>query len=679
MAVGSFAIGQRLSIGDVTCRLVRNLGKGQWQVEELSTGRIREETTEHLLSLWSKGDMRFAEEMVVKNKESKIDMSALDKAYEDAFLQSYPDDLLKRAKEKLIFIQKLGSAPTTNQVLTPLIGEIWERISKTAQGSVFSSAPHFTTVAAWRRIYRQAGADIRALVDRHHEKGNINNRVDQIVATITDDAIDTIYMTLERKTIQEVCRAVKGLVAKRNLGRLESEKLQAPSFAYVKRRISEIPEFDKLCARYGKRLADIRFRAAGRGVPTKKPLERACLDHCRLDLMVVDEATGLPLGRPWLTLALDEHTRYVLGFYLGFEEPSAVSVARALRHALMPKVDQLAQHPNVANTWDAWGVISLLAIDNGLELHCKAVEAGASRFGTILQFCPRKKPWYKGKIERHFGTLGTSLISTMPGKTFSNVLEKADYDPSDHAVIKLSTLQEILLTWIVDIYHQQRHRGIGKTPAQAWHEGMKDVEQLLPSSSLSVDSAFSRAENRRLTHKGIEFDSLLYNSQDLRVVREQFGSEIDVEVRVMDDDLGSIVVVVPGGEQLVRVPALEIEYAQGLTRWQHKVCRRYQRRLYDDESKVIGLHDAKERIRDLIAADMGLVKRKSRKRQARFMETTRPSIPSRLDTNREPSIALSASGTETPLLPKQALSHPTNSVQPLEDDIPALGSRRVRN
>jgi putative transposase len=189
---------------------------------------------------------------------------------------------------------------------------------------------------------------------------------------------------------------------------------------------------------------------------------------------------------------------------------------------------------------------------------------------------------------------------------------------------------------------------------------------------LAVDSAFSRAEKRRLTHKGIEYDSLLYNSQDLRVIREKFGSEIDVEVRVMDDDLGSLVVVVPGGEQLVRVPALEIEYAQGLTRWQHRICKRHQRRLYDDTAKVIELYDAKERIRRLIADDMGWNKnRKSRKRHARFMEGLEDRPPAAVA--RPPPVSLLGGEANAVVFPPPAASFVPI---PIEDEIPAMPSRR---
>ncbi|MGH8052246.1 MAG: hypothetical protein ACREPB_16420 [Arenimonas sp.] len=677
MATGSFVMGQRFALGDISCRLMRDLGATKWVVEELVTGRLREETTMTLLKHWESGDLRFYEEVPSKEKESKLDTTALNHAYQDAFRQSYPPELWRRAQEKLSFLEYLKNFPLSQSVIEPLIKEKWQKQSQSIEGSVFNAPPHFTTVATWRREYRRSGSDIRALIDRHHEKGNKDERYIGVVERITDDCIDTLYLTLERQSKKHVLEAVKGLVAKQNLARLPSEQLPIPRYNYIKSKIAERPAYDVAVARYGKRLADIRFRAAGRGVVAMAPLARASFDHCRLDVMVIDEKTGLPLGRPWLSLVIDDYSRYVLGYCIGFEEPSGVSVARALRHAFSPKASWLENFPDVVSEWDAWGVSSFLAVDQGMELHCKSVEEGAGRFGTILFYCPRKKPWYKGKIERYFRTMNTGLIDTIPGKTFSNVLEKEDYDPSDHAVIRLSTLREIVAIWIVDVYHQQLHRGLGKSPAQAWKEGIANVDRWLPTSSLSVESAFARVENRRLTHKGIEYDSLLYNSQDLRVVREQFGSEINVEIRIMDDDVGSIVVVVPGGEQLIRVPALEVEYALGLTRWQHKICKRYQRRMADDQSALISLFDAKQKIRDLIAADMRLIRRKSRKKQARFQESSTSSMPD--SPPQESKAALPMPDITAETMTRQVPYTSPHSTPLIVDDIPVLGSRRVRS
>lgn len=676
MALGSLVVGQRFVQGGSTCRLMRDYGNGKWVVEDLTLGRIAEQTSTELLAKWTKGDLHFSDGTTPAAAPRRVESAALKDAIHESFRQSCSDALWYRAQAKLAFVTRLEHLPMTAGVLAPIIREIWESktLWKSRPGLQFP--PHFTTVASWVREYRASDRDIRALLDRHHAKGNSGTRLPAAVGQIADDVIESLYMTPERPTIKETTAEIRGRIAKLNVGRLLSEKLDAPSMAYVKRRLAEISEYDKYRARYGLRAAGIKFRAAGRGVVAEKPLDRVCMDHSRMDLVVVDDVTGLPLGRPWLTLVIDECSRYVIGYYIGFEEPSGVSVARALRNALMPKETMLQKYPNVVSAWDAWGTgeITTLVVDNGLEFHGDTIEKGAGRFGMIVQFCPRKKPWYKGKIERFFGTLNAGLLNGIPGKTFNSILERGDYEPTKHAVVGLETLREVVLTWIVDVYHQTLHRGLGGVPAEVWRSGIQAVDRWLPVSSLSVDTAFSRVETRRLTHKGIEHDCLFYNSQDLGAVREQYGSEINVEVRVMDDDLGSIIVVIPGGEQLVRVPALDAKYTTGLTRYQHKVCKRFQRRLLDDESREITLFDAKTRIRDLIRMDMGLIKRASRNKQARFNERSAREDqwhPPATHSGREPSMPTAP--------PPPASAAPVYEALISEDDVPLLASRRVHN
>lgn len=666
MVMGSFCVAQRYQLNEQIWRICRILGKGVLVVEELSTGRIQEVKLADLLVEWKEGRLTIGGKSVDAEKTPLA--GSIEASYLDAFRQSYTEEEQHVAKVKLAYVNGLHKLPRSDQVMTPVIDDIWAKHMRDGI-DLFGTAPHFTTVANWIRVYQDAGNDIRALVNRERGKGNRSPRIHPDVEEMVEDLIKTRFLTPERVPASSLRKELKGMVALKNAMRLAGEKLLAPSYEYIKRKIREIPAYDICRARYGKRVADLKFRTAGAGVVTSRPLERASMDHTRMDVFVIDERTCLPLGRPWLTLILDEHTRYVLGFYLSFEEPSNVSMARALRHALAPK----EASKDVKAQWDAWGVMETLVVDNGMEFHGRTLENGAGRFGIAVQFCPRRKPWYKGKVERFFGTLNSSLLVDMKGKTFSSILLKGDYDPAKHAVMTLETLKRVMHIWVVDVYHQEVHSVLHMTPHQAWHEEVADVDRYLPPSSLAIDAAFSTHTTRRLTHKGIELDSLFYNSADLGVLRTQYGESFNVEVRMSDDDLGSIVVVAPDGRTLLNVPAVDIAYAKGLTRWQHNVCKRFQRRLQDDESAEISLLDAKVRIRGLIEADMGRTgsRKSTRSRQQRFIHT-------------ESEAAVSAEPVVLVVEPTPASEPARLDVSPsrpgdesLEtDDIPMLQSRK---
>ncbi|NHX33257.1 transposase family protein, partial [Escherichia coli] len=67
------------------------------------------------------------------------------------------------------------------------------------------------------------------------------------------------------------------------------------------------------------------------------PLEQVQIDHTVIDLIVVDDRDRQPIGRPYLTLAIDVFTRCVLGMVVTLEAPSAVSVGLCLVHVACDK------------------------------------------------------------------------------------------------------------------------------------------------------------------------------------------------------------------------------------------------------------------------------------------------------------------------------------------------------
>ena len=69
-----------------------------------------------------------------------------------------------------------------------------------------------------------------------------------------------------------------------------------------------------------------------------------------MDLIVVDPIDREPIGRPWLTVAIDTYSRCVAGFHVTLEAPGATSVGLCLTHVAMDKAPWLAMR-EVTATW----------------------------------------------------------------------------------------------------------------------------------------------------------------------------------------------------------------------------------------------------------------------------------------------------------------------------------------
>lgn len=85
-----------------------------------------------------------------------------------------------------------------------------------------------------------------------------------------------------------------------------------------------------------------------------------------LDIQLVDDIDRMPIGRPWITLAIDVFSRMVAGMYVSIDPPGALSTGLCIAHAVLPKERWLAKH-DIANSWPVWGVMSVVHADNAKE------------------------------------------------------------------------------------------------------------------------------------------------------------------------------------------------------------------------------------------------------------------------------------------------------------------------
>lgn len=612
MSRAKFMKGTEANLDGRTWTFLRQIATGIWQLEDNVTGELKRLPQTELFELYANGRFKFIEPVQTPPSNCKKKQAA------NAIHQfnCLPDKLRNRAKHRRHYVNallsKLGPTPT-RALAEQVIREEWEQIKWPER------PPHYVTVWRWLKRYIPAGNDIRDIVDKYCRSGNHETRLPTKLVEILEYSIDKIYLTEERQTVQDTFDYAITEVKRENILRVESEQLPMPKLRQIKRLIDAIPAYDRYAARHGKRAADIYFRSVKKTPGTSLPLERVEIDHTRLDLFVVDEETMLPLGRPWLTLCIDVHTRCVLGFDLSFDPPSHLTVARCLRHAMLPKGRLKEKYPTVEGTWEMFGIMDTLVCDNGAEFHGESLELACLTLGVTIQYCPRKQPWFKGPIERHLGSLNRGVAHGVPGTTFSNILEKGDYDAAMKATMTLSTLLEILHVWIVDYYHQRPHKTLGDTPAHAWRIDTVGLDIPVPANPNELKAVLGNVATRQLTHKGIEINSLFYNSPEVQLISRRLGTNLTVTVRYQADNLGEIHILVPDTDTYLAVPALDLEYAQGLTLWQHTVCRRYAKRKLDGRTDTTALAEAKRRITELVLEDFKRKVRRSRNRSHRFL------------------------------------------------------------
>jgi putative transposase len=259
-----------------------------------------------------------------------------------------------------------------------------------------------------------------------------------------------------------------------------------------------------------------------------------------------------------------------LGFEIGFEPPSELSVMRALRNSILSKAYVKERYADIENYWPAYGIPNTLVCDNGLEFHSHQLRRMCAELNIELQFCPKKQPQYKGAVERFLGTLNRAVCHSLPGTTFSNIRQRGEYNASNSAKISLNALKNLIHQWIVDIYCQRNHRITNRTPFALWNEGLKMIEPILPESLAQLDLILTREIKRKLSHQGVQLFGLFYNSSELSILRTRSLSTYEVDVRYDPENMASVKVYDELNGDYIQVDCIELEYASGLTLRQHR-------------------------------------------------------------------------------------------------------------
>jgi putative transposase len=316
----------------------------------------------------------------------------------------------------------------------------------------------YRLLAAYRRRPQTS-----TLVPKHRGRPEDTRVLDKKVEAVIESAITGFYLTRERPRFSDLMREIEA--------RCHSETLDAPDHRTVRRRL--LSDFDArkvTAARHGGKRARAMFDAA---LPQQRPLDPLGfveVDHTPVDVIVVDEQTRLPLGRPWLSLAVDVPTRMVAGFHLSFDNPSALAVALVLTQAVLPKEAWLAER-QISLPWPVSGIPDWIETDNGEEFHSKACERGAAEYGIRFTYRPPGAPQVGGHIERLIGTF-MHRIHLIPGTTFSSVADKGGYKSEGRAVMTLKELERWLALEILGVYHKSVHSALHQPPEQAWQQRM---------------------------------------------------------------------------------------------------------------------------------------------------------------------------------------------------------------
>ncbi|MDX3960513.1 DDE-type integrase/transposase/recombinase [Aliarcobacter skirrowii] len=369
---------------------------------------------------------------------------------------------------------------------------------------------HFTTLYRWQERYKSTGTILGLISNKVGAKKG-NTRLNSEIEILIKRIIDSYYLTIQKPSVQSVVDKVLAECKKMNI--------IAPHSNTIRNRIESISEYEKLKKQGSKGIARTKYEPAPNKFEAAYPLQLIEIDHTPCDIILVDDEHRLPIGRPWITVAIDIYSRMIVGYYLSMNAPSVTSVGMCVSNTILPKDTLLAKFDVNAN-WNVWGFPETIHVDNGADFRAEAVKKAGLAHGINIEFRPVGRANFGGHIERVIGTL-MHEIHNLPGTTFSNIKQRGEYDSDANASMTFFEFEKWLVTFITKIYHKRVHNSLSLTPEQQWEEGLFGDENSIgfiqkPSSNSTIILDFLPIYERTIQKNGVNIDGLNYYDHVLR-------------------------------------------------------------------------------------------------------------------------------------------------------------------
>lgn len=457
------------------------------------------------------------------------------------------------------------------------------------------------------RKCREGGGALTAMLRGRSSGGRGKGRIAERRDALIREAVAELYLTPQRLSAARVVVEVRK--------RANAQHVRSPSAGTVRRRIAALSLEER------RRRGDVKVPEAvlGSTVTAKAPLDMVQIDHTPVDLILVDPIERRPIGRPWVTVAIDLFSRCIAGFHVTLEAPSSTSVGLCLAHVASEKKPWL-ESIGIDADWPILGRPRCIGVDNAAEFHSEALERGCAQHDITIDWRPLGRPQVGGVVERVIGTL-MELVHGLPGTTFSNVMQRGRYDSDKAACLTLAELERWLAVAITKLYHLRPHAGLnGEAPLRRYQEGVRALAAEgrappTPRNPRAFLIDFLPVVRRTVRRDGVVIDHIHYFSDPLKPWIERDGPPRRVLIRRDPRDLSRIYIhdtddggyLEVGYRELARPP---------VSLWEHRLARSRLRRQHQSEVDEGMLFAAIQEMREIETRAQATT-RTSRRNQAR--------------------------------------------------------------
>jgi putative transposase len=464
------------------------------------------------------------------------------------------------------------------------------------------------------RNYRESQGLITSIIPQKPNGGKGRSRLFKQQEDVINEVIDKFYLNSQKLSAAKIIEEIRK--------QCFEKQINAPSEITIRRRLNSI------CLASLKKREDDSNKLItpiiGNFPQVNYPLDVVQIDHTLVDIIIVDPVERLPIGRPYVTFAIDVYSRCIAGFVLSLEAPSAVSIGLCLTHIAMDKAPWLAML-GIDASWPIFGKPSIIHVDNGSDFHSNALSRGCLQHGIKIEHRPIGKPHYGGIIERVIGTM-MKLVHTLPGSTFSNIKAKGDYPSEKKACLTLSELERWLIIAITKYYHLRLHKGIFQTPIKLYESGLEAMKQEgIKLSSINDKKAFLidflPIIYRSLRRDGFILDHIVYYNNSLRPFIERRNKYGKFLIRRDPRDLSRIYVYLEEEKSYLEIPYRILSHP-AISLFEHRIALRNLKAKGKEQVNENNLFRAIDEMRHIIKSAASKT-RGMRKNRSRIQENAK--------------------------------------------------------
>lgn len=346
---------------------------------------------------------------------------------------------------------------------------------------------------------------------------------------------------------------------------LKDAGLPLPHQRTIRRRYERLSARQRHAHKHGaEHAADKHNLQLGSTPKCTYPLERVQIDHTPADVWLVSEDASTPLGRPVVTLVIDDFSRLVLAINITFSDPSVINLAETIALTCMPKRSWLDEIGLQSTEWPHSGIFTTLYVDRGVDFTSSALEFGCRKHRINL--IHRNRCHHGGIIENRIGH-AMRRTRLLPGNTtMSTARKRGDkIDPSKSARLTLSQYRAELVRYFTCEYPFEEHPSLGMAPADKWNLGVHQngpVKQVRDPQTFYLD--FLQPEERTLQQYGLRWKYQDYRSRELQPLLN-LAKGVEVIVKIDPGDVSRAFVMDPRDGSYIELSS-DLTAGKGITR-----------------------------------------------------------------------------------------------------------------